>query len=134
MVGNVAVETQAAKPSVGQIEVNFLTQPPLGANAEAVVDDQHPDHQLRIDRGASDIAVKKSKMRPDVRKIDEPVDLAQDVIDGNMPLQAKAIEQFLLHRPPFAHHRESPRFIAKTESEPSRRRKRVFQHNPPWPT
>src|SRR5450432_658723 len=79
MVGNVAVETQAAKPSVGQIEVNFLTQPRLGANAEAVADDQHPDHQLRIDRGASDIAVRRSKMRTNVRKIDEPVDFTQHV-------------------------------------------------------
>ncbi len=31
--------------------------------------------------------------------------------------------------PPFAHHRESPSFIEKTESEPSPRRKRVFQQN-----
>ena len=36
------------------------------------------------------------------------------------PLQTEAVEQRLLHHPPFAHHRENPRFIEKTESEPSR--------------
>jgi len=27
----------------------FLAQPALGANAEAIADNQHPDHQLGID-------------------------------------------------------------------------------------
>src|SRR6266581_4832882 len=72
-------------------------------------------------------------MRPDLRKVDEPIDLAKQVIVRDMPLEAEAVEQRLLHQPPFAHHRKSPRFIEKTESEPSRRRKRVFQHNPSTP-
>ena len=55
------------------------------------------------------------------------------VIVRDMPFQAEAIKQRLLHHTPFAHHRESPRFIEKTESEPSPRRKRLFQHNPSKP-
>src|SRR6188472_1407939 len=50
MIRNLAVETQATEPAVGQIEVNFLAQPTLGTNAQAVADDEHPDHQLGIDR------------------------------------------------------------------------------------
>jgi hypothetical protein len=38
----------------------------------------------------------------------------------DMPLKAEAVEQRLLHHPPLAHHRQNPRFIEKTESEPSR--------------
>ena len=72
-------------------------------------------------------------MRPDLRKVDEPVDLAKQVIVRDMPFQAEAVEQRLLHHPPFAHHRDSPRFIEKTKSEPSPRRKRVFQHNTSTP-
>jgi hypothetical protein len=52
-------------------------------------------------------------MRPDLRKVDKPIDLAKQVIVRNMTLEAKAIEQRLLHHPPFAHHRESPDSLRK---------------------
>jgi hypothetical protein len=38
MIGDIAVETQSTEPTVGEIEVDFLAQPPLGTNAEAVAD------------------------------------------------------------------------------------------------
>src|ERR1700730_10640154 len=63
------------------------------------------------------------------RQINEPIDLAKHVIARDVPFQAEAVEQRLLHYCPLAHHRESPRLIEKTESEPSHRSKRVFQHN-----
>src|SRR5271166_3079064 len=129
MIRDVAVEAQATEPAISQIEVDLVAQLPLRANAEAVADDQHADHQLGIDRRATRLAVVWLQMRPDLRKVDEPIDLAKQVIVRDMPFQAEAVEQRLLHQPPFAHHRESPRFIEKTESEPGRRRKRVFQHN-----
>jgi hypothetical protein len=47
-------------------------------------------------------------MRADLRKVDEPVDLAQQVIARNMTLEAEAVEQRLLHHPPLAHHGVSP--------------------------
>ena len=70
MVGNVAVQTQSAEPPVGQIEADLLAQPPLGTNAKAVADEQYPHHQLRINRGASNIAV-GLEMRPNAGKVDE---------------------------------------------------------------
>ena len=36
-------------------------------------------------------------MRPNVRKVDEPVNLAKQVTVGDVPLQTEAIEQRLLH-------------------------------------
>jgi len=50
-------------------------------------------------------------MRPNLCEIDETVDLAQEMIAGNMALQAEAVEQHLLHRTLLAHHGVSPRFI-----------------------
>ena len=41
-------------------------------------------------------------MRPNLRKIDEAVDLAQEVIARDMTLKAEAVEQRLLHHPPLA--------------------------------
>ena len=43
--------------------MDFFAQPPLGADAEAVANDQHPNQQLRIDRGASGMAVVRSEVR-----------------------------------------------------------------------
>ena len=42
---------------MGEMQLDFLRQPALGADAVAVADDEHPDHQLGIDRGPADVAV-----------------------------------------------------------------------------
>jgi hypothetical protein len=48
---HVPLKTQAAEPAVSQVEVHLLAQAALRSNAEAVAHDQHPQHQLGIDRG-----------------------------------------------------------------------------------
>src|ERR1700693_2479159 len=105
MIGNFAVKPQSTEPAIGQIEMDLLAQPTLRTNAEAVADDEHPDYQLRIDRGSSHVAIVRPQMRPQSREIDKTVDLAKQVIVGDMPLKAEAIEQRLLHHSPLAHHR-----------------------------
>src|SRR6516164_1165198 len=50
VVRHVAVETKTAEPPIGQVQVDFLAQPPFRANAEAVAHDQHADQQLGINR------------------------------------------------------------------------------------
>ena len=50
MVGHLVVEIEPAEPSIGQVQLDFLAQPPLEADAVAVAHDQHPDHQLGINR------------------------------------------------------------------------------------
>jgi hypothetical protein len=109
--------------------VDLLAQPPFRSDAEAVAHNQHPDHQLGIDRGPSYLAVVGFKMRPNFRHVDEAVDLAQEVIVRDMTLKAEAVEQRLLHHPPFAHHRLSPRFTVQSESAARHRGKRLFQQN-----
>ena len=37
--------------------MHLFTQSPLGADGEAIAHDEHPDHQLRIDRGTANVAV-----------------------------------------------------------------------------
>ena len=76
MIGDIAVEPQATEPAIGQIEVDLLAQPPLRANAEAIANDKHPDHQLGIDRGPPDVAIVRPQVRSNLRQVDEPVDLA----------------------------------------------------------
>src|SRR4029450_1113994 len=46
VIGDSAVEPEPTEPSIGQIEMNLLAQPPLRTYAEAVAYDEHSDHQL----------------------------------------------------------------------------------------
>src|SRR6202042_982183 len=133
MIGGVAVEPQATEPAVRQIEVDLVAQPPFGANAEAVADNEHPDHQLRIDRRATRLAVVRLQMRSNLRKVDEPVDPEKQVIVGDMPLKAKALEQRLLHPPPLAHHRPNLPRPSRRNQRTASRSSGVFQRNPSTP-
>ena len=129
MIGDVAVEPQATEPAIGKVEVDLVAQPPFGANAEAVADNEHPDHQLRIDRRATRLAVVRLQMRSNLRKVDEPVDPAKQVIVGDMPLKAEAVEQRLLHHPPFAHHRPNLPRPRRRNQRTAPRSSGVFQRN-----
>jgi hypothetical protein len=61
--------------------MDLLAQPTLRTNAEAVADDEHPDHQLRINRGPPNVAIVGPQMsRPGqrfvpVRSIDNQAEL-----------------------------------------------------------
>jgi hypothetical protein len=48
MIRNLVLETQSAKPSIRQVQMHFVAQPSFRADPEAVPDQQHPDHQLRV--------------------------------------------------------------------------------------
>lgn len=51
VIRNGPFQAEPAEPPVGEVQVHLLAQPALGADAEAVTDDEHADHQLRVDRG-----------------------------------------------------------------------------------
>ena len=89
--------------------MHLLAQPALRADAEAVADDQHPDHQLGIDRRPPGLAVEGPQVLADAGQVDEAIDRAQQVIRRDVPLQAELVEQRLLHHRPLAHHRLASR-------------------------
>jgi hypothetical protein len=62
VIGHRGVQVEAAEPAIRQVQVNFVAQTPLRADAKAVTDDQHADHQLRIDRRATGVAVVRREM------------------------------------------------------------------------
>jgi hypothetical protein len=84
--------------------VDLFAQPPLRADAAAIADQQHADHEFRVDRRTADRAVERLELPTDVAQLDEAVDRAQQVIGGNVLLQAEAVEQRLLPDLPPAHH------------------------------
>jgi hypothetical protein len=57
--------------------VNLVAKPPLGPDAHAVADDQHSDHQLRINRGPSNLTVEGLQCLTQAIKVEMPVNAAQ---------------------------------------------------------
>ena len=93
MVRHLAVQTQPTEPAIGEVEVHLLAQPPLGPDAHAVAHDQHPHHQLRIDRGPADGAVEGLKLGPDALEVEEAVDASQQVIGRDVIIEPELVEQ-----------------------------------------
>ena len=84
--------------------MHLLTQTSLGADAEAVADQQHADHQLGINGRATGGAVEIRQMLAQFGAVDEAVDAPQQVIAGNVILEPERVEQALLHHETLAHH------------------------------
>jgi hypothetical protein len=57
MIRDLVVEVEATEPAIGKVKLDLLAQAALGTDAVAVADDQHPDHEFRVDRGPADLAV-----------------------------------------------------------------------------
>jgi hypothetical protein len=126
MIRHRAIKAEPAEPPVGQVQVNLFAQPALRADAVRVADNQHPDQQLRINRGPPLVAVERPQILADRRQIDEPVNRAQKVVDRNMTLKTEAVKQRLLLNRPLAHHRHIPHSLGASESEHNHCRKTDF--------
>ncbi len=84
--------------------MDLITRPPLRSNAEAVTDQEHPDHQFGIDRRSTDTTVEWRQVLPDLFKVDNlPIDRSK-VVSGDMPFERELIEQRSLFDLPVPHH------------------------------
>ena len=62
MVRHFTIQPEAAEPSIREIEVYLLAQAPFRSDPDTVADDEHPDHQLGIDRRSSRLTVEWRKL------------------------------------------------------------------------
>jgi hypothetical protein len=104
VIGHLAFQTQAAELPVGKIAMQLLAQALLGADAEAVADQQHADHQLGINARATGGAVEAGQMLAQLGAVDEAIDTSQQVIGRDMVLKVEPVEQALLHHETLAYH------------------------------
>jgi hypothetical protein len=61
MIWNVTLQDEPAEPAIGEVLMHLLALPTLRADAEAMADDQHPDHQQRVDRAAGRCHCRKAR-------------------------------------------------------------------------
>src|SRR5262245_32340674 len=64
VIGHPVFKIQAAEPTIGQVKLDLLAQLALEADAVTVPDDQHPQHELGIDRRPADLAVEGFQLLP----------------------------------------------------------------------
>src|SRR6202790_3534045 len=116
MVRNLIVEIELAEPAVSKVQRHFLAQPALMTNAIAVTDQEHPDHQLGIDRGPPDVAVKRLQLLVQIGQNGsrENIDPSQQVVRRDHLVEAKLVKQLpLISVLPPHHRRLSCRFLSR---------------------
>jgi hypothetical protein len=69
VLGHRVLEPQPAEPPIRQVQMHFLAQSSLGTNAEAITDDQHPNHQLWIHWWSPGVAVKRDEVSAQVFEV-----------------------------------------------------------------
>ena len=64
MIGNATFQAKSTKPAIGKIQMNLFAQTAFRANAAAISNDQHTDHQFRINGRAACRTVKIPEVNP----------------------------------------------------------------------
>ena len=75
--------------------MNLLAQPSLGADAEAVADDEHANHQFRIDRGPAGVAVERRQMLAQIPEIEKTINAAKNMVRRNVSVEIEGVEELL---------------------------------------
>src|SRR4029078_5531220 len=99
------------------MQLELLSKPPLKANAIAVANDEHADHQLGVDRWPADLAVVRHQLLPKLSQYTphNRIDAAQEMALRDAFLEVEEIEQLpLIDRMP-THHDPPPPLKASTK-------------------
>ncbi|SIT19225.1 hypothetical protein SAMN05421772_1531 [Paracoccus saliphilus] len=76
------LESEPAEPAISEVEVNFLADTPLGPQPHDIADHQHPDHEFRIDRGSTGVAVETAHLLVQTGQIQEAVNTPKEMVGG----------------------------------------------------
>ena len=76
--------------------MGLFAQPAFGADAIAVADDQHADHQLRINRRTPDRAIEIGEVMAQVTQIETLINAAQKMIGWDVIFKVERVKQPLL--------------------------------------
>src|SRR5260370_20162517 len=106
MIRYLVFEFETAEPAIAEMKFDLLAQPPLEADAIAVADDEHSDHQFRVDRGSADVAVERRQLLAKVSQHPRHdwIDPLQEMIRGNVFFEVEKIEQLALINRLTTHH------------------------------
>lgn len=89
MIRHTTIKPETAEPSIGQVEMHLLAETALRTDGEAKADDQHPDHQFRIDRRPAGVGIVRLQRCAEIVEVQKPIDPPQQMIFGNVVIQTK---------------------------------------------
>src|SRR5476651_33664 len=89
VVRHLVIKTKTAEPSISEVQRNLLAQSPLEADAIAVANNQHPEHEFRINRGPTNVAVEGREVIAQISQNlrHDRIDTAQQVARRNASLK-----------------------------------------------
>jgi hypothetical protein len=105
VVWDPVLKAEPAEPTIGQVDLDLATQRTLRADREGVTNDQHPDHQHRINRWPPQRGVVGCKLGMDPRQVQNSRNPPDLMITRNGLLEVEAIEQLPLVPIEPPHHR-----------------------------
>src|SRR5262249_53374054 len=119
MIRDLVFDRKPTKPTIGEVYLHLTAQRPLRPDRKHVADDQHPDHERRIDRGPTDPGVIGRKLGMDPGQVKNGSNPANGMIVRYRLLKAERIKQLSLFviEPP--HHRPPPQRIASQRANNS---------------
>jgi hypothetical protein len=104
---NLVIKVEPTKSAIRQMQLDFLRQPALRAQTVTVPNNQHPDHQVRVNRWPTDLAV--VGLQPLVhigeRRHHKTIDTPQQVVLRDAIIEMELIEKACLIAAPPTHHR-----------------------------
>src|SRR6202166_3351661 len=115
MVRNGVFDAEFAEPAIGEVHLYLTTDQPFRADRKDIAHDQHPDHQLRIDRRATHGRIMRCKFTAKPGKIKSGIDLPHQMIFRNRVAKMKLVEQLTLVTLQTAHHGSTSSRFASTQ-------------------
>src|SRR3546814_14650756 len=88
--------------------MDLFAETALGSYAVAVSDDQHPDHQLRINRGPPGVAVVIGQLRAQIAQVETLINAPKKVMVGNVGVEIECVKKPNLSTRSLNHHRRDP--------------------------
>src|ERR1700689_1733776 len=110
VIGHLVVEIKTTKPPVRKVKFKLLAQPPLEADAVAIADDQHSDHQLGINRRPANLAIEGHKLLAKLHQYPchHRIDPSQQMPCWNAPFEVEQVKQLALIPSLLTHHGKPP--------------------------
>src|SRR5690349_17728488 len=96
MIWDLVFNPELAEPSVSQIDLNLSTEPPLRAERKHVADNQHSDHQHRINRRSASMRVEWCEFLVHPTQVQQTIDLPYQMIRRYDPVEIKRIKELAL--------------------------------------
>src|SRR5262249_38596959 len=115
MVGDTVLDAELTEPAIGKVHLYLGADSPLRADRKHVANNQHPDHEYRIDRRSPCVRVVRCKLLVHPTQVEHRVDLPDQMIRGHYLVEIKRIKELALSTLSPPHHGPLPRITAQSD-------------------